>query len=84
MKCRGRLAESDLSEDAKYPIILSKDSRFTEMLIWKCHARTHHGGLRATLAEVRSRYWIPRGRQKVKAVIGKCTVCNLLIYRVFE
>ena len=38
----------------------------------------HHGGLRATLAEVRSRYWIPKGRQRVKAVISKCTVCKKL------
>ena len=78
LKCKGRLAESDLAEETKYPIILPKDNRLTELIIRKCHDRVHHGGLRATLAEVRSRYWIPKGRQRVKAVISKCTVCKKL------
>ena len=78
LKCRGRLSESDLVEDAKYLIILPRDHRLTELIIRKCHDRTHHSGLRATLAEVRSKYWIPKGRQKIKAVINKCTVCKKL------
>lgn len=62
LKCRGRLSESDLVDEAKYPIILPKDNRLTELIINQCHVRIHHSGLRATLAEVRSRFWIPKGR----------------------
>lgn len=43
LKCRGRLSESDLVEDAKYPIILPRDKRLTELIIRKCHDRIHHG-----------------------------------------
>ena len=35
-----------------------------------------HGGVRATLAEVRSKYWIPKGRQCVKKILSKCTICK--------
>ena len=46
LKCRGRLSESDLGEDTKYPIILPRDHRLTELIIRKCHDRTHHSVLR--------------------------------------
>ena len=29
-------------------------------------------------------YWIPKGRQKIKAVINKCTVCKMLEGRPYE
>ena len=76
LRCKGRLAESDLPEEAKNPIVLPRDNRLTDMVIRKSHERVHHSGTRATLAVERSKYWIPKGRQKVKAVIGKCVVCK--------
>ena len=78
MRCRGRFAESDLSEEAKYPILLPREGRLTELVISYCHNKVHHGGVRQTLAEVRSRYWIPKGRQKVKRNLNKCVVCKKL------
>jgi hypothetical protein len=78
LRCRGRFAESDLVVDAKYPILLPKESKFTELIILRCHDKVHHSGVRATLAEVRSRFWIPKGRQRVKAILSKCTVCRKL------
>lgn len=60
MKCKGRLAESDLNVDAKYRIILPREGKLTELVILDCHNKVHHSGVRATLAEVRARYWIPK------------------------
>ena len=82
LKCRGRLSKSDLVGDRKYPIIFPRDHRLTELI--KCHDRTHHSGSRATLAEVTSKYWIPKGRQKIKALINKCTVRRKLEGRPYE
>ena len=31
-----------------------------------------HSGVGSTLAQLRSRYWIPKDRQEVKRVIGAC------------
>ena len=41
------------------------------------HRRTGHGGVNRTLAEVRSEYWIIKGRQVVKSIINDCLVCKL-------
>jgi hypothetical protein len=73
---QGRLSNSDLEEAAREPIILPKEHWLTELIISACHKRVHHCGLRATLAELRGKYCVPRGRQIVKKVIGKCVACK--------
>ena len=74
--CKGRLGNSDLEYRSKYPIILPKDSGFTDLVIQDCHVRVHHNQLRSTLAELRGRFWVPQGRQQVKRVIRKCQICR--------
>ena len=68
LRCKGRLSDADLEIEAREPIILPKKHYLTELIIRNCHNRVHHCGLRATLAELRSRFWVPRGRQGVKRV----------------
>lgn len=38
--------------------------------------RVMHNGLKETLTEVRSRYWIPEGRQTVKKELFGCNTCR--------
>ncbi|GFT39406.1 integrase catalytic domain-containing protein [Nephila pilipes] len=35
-----------------------------------------HGGVSATLAKIRSRYWIAKGRQIVEKVLKDCLICR--------
>ena len=35
-------------------------------------------GVRETLLEIRSKYWIPKGRQTVKRILNKCLLCRKL------
>ena len=74
--CMGRLERSDLSSEAKYPIYLPKDHRFTELVVEDCHLRVFHCMVKATLAELRSRFWVSKGRQFVKKVLKRCFVCR--------
>ena len=76
LRCIGRLVNSDLDFDARRPIIIPRDHAYTTMVINDCHERVMHGGVRATLAEVRSKYWIPKGRQYVKKILNKCAICK--------
>ena len=48
----------------------------TTLIIRQCHHAVLHNGLKETLAQVRTKYWIIRGRQIVKSVISKCTTCK--------
>lgn len=76
LRCQGRLRHADLEIEAKNPRILPKHHKLTELIIMFCHEQVHHCGLRATLAQVRSQFWVPRGRQTVKQVIKQCLVCT--------
>ena len=78
LRCKGRLEYSDLPQDAKEPIILPKDHRLTYLQIQQCHKRVLHSRVRGTLGELRSRFWVPKGRKLVKKVLSQCVVCKKL------
>ena len=46
------------------------------LLVRQAHERVHHNEVEATLAQLRTRYWIIRGRQFVKKILASCTVCS--------
>ena len=54
------------------------------LIVRACHKRVHHCGLRATLAELRHRFWVPRGRQVVKKIIGRCVVCKRHLGKAYD
>ncbi|GFY72174.1 integrase catalytic domain-containing protein [Trichonephila inaurata madagascariensis] len=72
---RGRLEFCNLSIDEKHPLILPKNSWLTTLIVRREH-KVMHGGTASTLAQVRSNYWIPKGRQIVKKVIRNCFICR--------
>lgn len=78
LTCMGRLVNSDLEFNARRPIILPRKNHLTKLIIRDCHERVHHNGVRATLAELRSKYWVPKGRQEVKGVLSECVTCKKL------
>lgn len=75
LRCKGRLECSDLEPESQQPIILPKDDKLTKLAIEECHRKTKHSGIRATLGELRSRFWVPKGRQAVKKVLKECVTC---------
>ena len=78
LRCFGTLEHSDLEVEAQKPIILPKDHTYKTKTIEECHERVLHGGVRETLAELRSKFLVPKDRQHVKKVISKCVVCRKL------
>jgi hypothetical protein len=78
MRCTGRLRKSNLSMEAKFPIILPRLHHLTNLIIIAAHEKVFHNGLKETLTQLRSRFWIIKGRQKVKQVIRPCVLCKRL------
>ena len=76
MRWRGRLENSDLDVESEQPIILMKDHKLSKLLIEEHQRKVHHGGVRATLGELRSRFWVPKGQQVVKRVLRECVTCK--------
>lgn len=56
--------------------LLPRDHHQTNLFIEQCHKKVHHGGVRETLTELRTRFWVSKGRQAVKQSIRKCVVCK--------
>lgn len=78
LRCVGRLTNADLAPEARAPVILPNDHELTKMIILECHERVHHCGTRATLTELRTKYWVPKGRQTVKKIVNSCVTCKRL------
>ena len=76
IRCKGRMEHSALPQSAKCPILLPRSHPLTTAVINDCHQKVMHSGTSHTLSRVRYRYWIPRGRQVVKAVLRKCVICK--------
>ncbi|XP_054717257.1 uncharacterized protein LOC129226651 [Uloborus diversus] len=76
LRIKRRLDESEFSLDEKQPIILPKNSKFSELLILHEHTKNFHIGVTATLVMLRRKFWIAKGRQLVKKVLRKCFICR--------
>jgi hypothetical protein len=76
MHVRGRLQKSTLPYLQKHPIIMPAKHPFVNLLVWDAHLKVFHGGISETLTEIRERYWIIKGRQSVKNILKKCTLCK--------
>ena len=76
IRCQGRLENAEICEGAKYPLLLPKCHRYTDLIIQFYHKRAFHTGCAQTLSSIRQKYWIPQGRRVVKCVLKKCTICR--------
>lgn len=71
----GRLKNSNLKFDHKYPIVLPAKHPLTTLIIRYEHERNFHAGTHATLSNVRAKYWPLNGKQTVRSVLRKCIIC---------
>ena len=76
LRCRGRLDNSPLPYESKFPVLLPSDHHFTKLIILRCHYEVLHNGVGETLTQLRSRFWVVKGRQVVKRILSSCTVCK--------
>lgn len=80
MKVQTRLILSQDPEDFTYPIVLP-DHPLLERLILHTHRSLMHAGVLTILAQLRERFWIPKGRRVVRAVLRQCVPCKKLTSR---
>ena len=63
LRCKGRLENAPIHSDSRCPILLPGDHHATRFIIEQCHQMVMHNGLRETLTQLRTRFWILKGRQ---------------------
>ena len=72
----GRLANADLPDEAKYPRIVPEKSELSRLIIGDAHSVTLHGGVNQTMAQIRTKFWIPSCRNQVRKLILYCVGCS--------
>ena len=78
LRCGGRMSNSCLSPAQQNPILLDKHHHLATLLVMDAHKRVIHNGVKETLTELRSAYWLLRGRQFIRKLIGRCVICRKL------
>ena len=67
----------ELPYDTRHPILLPKDHPVTRLVIADAHERLDHGaGVEQVPTELRSRFWIVKGRCMVRNVTEACAECR--------
>jgi len=76
LRCRGRIHNAPVDEDAKFPFLLPKKHVLTRLIIQETHARHLHAGVNATVTHLRQKFWVPAIRQCVQATLRQCVTCR--------
>ncbi|XP_075217976.1 uncharacterized protein LOC142322784 [Lycorma delicatula] len=66
---------SNLSLNAKHPVILSPHRHLTRLIILHEHLRLSDGGLQLIHSLLRQKYWIVNSKIIIRSVIDKCLTC---------
>ena len=75
-RCKGRLQNAEAPLAAVHPILLNKEHHLTTLIVIAAHERVMHSGVKATLTELRSRYWIIQARNFIKRILRNCLTCQ--------
>ena len=62
--------------DTEFPILMSKLSRLSYLIIGSIHKKLSHGGVYTVLAELRDKFWIAHAFSLVKKIIRSCITCR--------
>ena len=84
LRCRGRIENAFVPFGTKFPILLPRSHHITKLLIFRAHSNVKHNGTSETLSDLRSSFWIVRGRQLVRSLISKCFICKRLEGRAYN
>ncbi|XP_045026644.1 uncharacterized protein LOC123470452 [Daphnia magna] len=80
----GRLENAPISAEARHPAVLEPKQPLTRLFIRWAHISVAHGRADRTLAEVRARYWVLKGREATKSVITTCLYCSRMRAKPFQ
>ncbi|XP_071132987.1 uncharacterized protein [Mytilus edulis] len=84
IRCKGRIQNSSIDENAKFPILLPKNHKLTDFVIMDAHLRNLQTGVGQTITHIRQSYWIPAIRQCVNSVLRKCIQCQKIIGKPYN
>ena len=83
-RCQGRLLNVKNAETNFQPIFLPANHPVTKLMVMWYHEKSFHNGWAHTLAAVRKKFWIHKGKSVVKKILKSCMVCRKHLATPFE
>ena len=81
LRVRGRLTNSDLSRDSKYPIILPSKGHVVDLIVADMHQRNGHEGRQHVMCSLRRKYWVLKANSVVRRCLHRCVSCRRRLRR---
>ena len=75
LRCKGRIENAALPYETRIPILIRRDRDFAKLLVLDSHELVKDDGVKETLVQLRSQFWIVRDSKYVRNIIAKCQVC---------
>ena len=75
LRVGGRLLKAPITYDAKFPALLPKHHRFTQLYLEYLHQHHMHAGPKALIGILRQKIWIINARDLVRKIVNKCVHC---------
>ncbi|XP_059222203.1 uncharacterized protein LOC131996641 [Stomoxys calcitrans] len=82
LRVNGRLANSDLSFNERFPIIVPQNSRFCKLFIDYTHKILLHAEHQTMLRAIRQEFYIIRLKSAVRHCVRSCKICTVYKHRV--
>lgn len=75
MRVGGRLKNSNLPFGKKFPILLPKAHRLSNLIVNCFHLKFLHAGPQQLLYQIRQKFWIVQGRTLCRKIVHSCVIC---------
>ena len=76
LKVKSKFGRNYSNSNYTFPILLSKDSTLTKLIIKDTHLQLAHCGCYSVLADLRKKFWIQHPFTSVKRVLKECLLCR--------
>ncbi|KAK6744354.1 hypothetical protein RB195_011201 [Necator americanus] len=76
IRCPNRLDHARTSSQSSAPILLIPEHHFVHLLVMYHHKTRFHSGVHATIAALRTSYFIPSIKTTVTRILRLCTICR--------
>ena len=68
----------------EFPILLSRDSALTRLIVLDAHLKLSHSGCYAVLSKIRHTFYIPKHFSTIKKILKTCVHCRRFNNRTFQ
>ena len=79
IRSKGRVANADLPYNTKYPIMISRNHKLADLIVWDSHNTVMHRGEKQTLTELRAEYWIVKSKGFIKRFVHVLYVKEFMV-----